>query len=141
MKNKWPADRLADLIYQHTRFHKWLIGWLERSNIIAWKKGALRLIRWYVAVMTMTKAWQGEVCVKHNDQWTHTWTHRGIEPPSPGLSCWCGRVKWADMDPSDIEQRDDIAPLWINGVRYEQAANNHSQTVEEAEDGLGEVPG
>lgn len=138
MKNKWLADRLADLIYQHTRFHKWLIGWLERSNIIAWKKGALRFISLYVAVMTMTKAWQGPVCIKHNDQWTHTWMHRGVESPSPGLTCRCGRVKWADMIPSDIEQRDDIAPLWINGVKYGELPDDHSQRVATTENTLGE---
>lgn len=86
----------------------------------------------------MTKAYQGPICIKHNDQWTHVWTHRGLKPPDPGLTCHCQRVKWADMIPSDIEWRDDIPPLWINGVKYERPENDHSQGMATAEDTLGE---
>ena len=86
----------------------------------------------------MTKAYQGRICVKFNDQWTHVWFHRGIKPPDPGLTCSCGHVKWADMIPSDIERRDDIPPLWVNGEKYERSTNDHSQGMEETEDAMGE---
>lgn len=75
----------------------------------------------------MTKIYQGQVCVKHNGQWTHVWFCRGIEPPNPDLTCWCQGVKWADMIPSDIALRDDIPPLWINGEKYQGQFPANSQ--------------
>ncbi len=48
MKSKWIANFLADMIHTHSRFHiraQAIIKWLEKGNMIWWKRVALCSLR------------------------------------------------------------------------------------------------